>query len=216
MYKYNVQIKKVSGRLNESVLPSKNLVVKSKTEKTDKEVFAEASKYFKNKYGLVIESADVSSVGSNPIVEPIVNFIKKCDSFRLKEITGSSMGKQRLVTAIVNSINKLYTKAARAIEDNALEEWEEAKMEGVGMKYMTNEWALSAPGEIAAHYEDFDWIMAINSLCGAARIEFDESYIESMSLGEAFITLLLTTDADNRWAKKMAKLIVMKHQEMFS
>ena len=60
MYKYNVKIQKVSGRLNESVLPSKNLVVKSKTKKTDKQVFAEASKYFKNKYGLVIESADVT------------------------------------------------------------------------------------------------------------------------------------------------------------
>ena len=60
MYKYNVKIQKVSGRLNESVLPSKNLVVKSKTKKTDKQVFSEASKYFKNKYGLVIESADVT------------------------------------------------------------------------------------------------------------------------------------------------------------
>jgi histone acetyltransferase (RNA polymerase elongator complex component) len=59
MFKYNVQVKKVSGRLNESVLPSKNLVVKSKTEKTDKEVFAEASKYYKEKYGLVIESGNV-------------------------------------------------------------------------------------------------------------------------------------------------------------
>ncbi len=60
MYKYNVQVKKVSGRLNESVLPNKSLVVKSKTEKSDKEVFAEASKYYKEKYGLVIESADVT------------------------------------------------------------------------------------------------------------------------------------------------------------
>ena len=60
MFKYKVQVKKVSGRLNESVLPSKNLVVKSKTEKSDKEVFAEASKYYKEKYGLVIESADVT------------------------------------------------------------------------------------------------------------------------------------------------------------
>ena len=215
MFKYNVKIQKVSGRLNESVLPSKSLVVKSKTKKTDKEVFAEASKFFKKKYGLVIESADVSSVGSNPIVEPIVNFIKKCDNFRLKEITRSSMSKQRLVSAITNYVDRLYTQAARAIEENALEEWEEAKMEGAGMKYMTNDWALSAPGEIAAHYVDFDWIMVINRLCGDARIDFDESYIESMSLGEAFITLLLTTDADNRWANKMAKLIVMKHQEMF-
>lgn len=59
MYKYNVQIQKVSGKLNESVLPSKNLVVKSKTKKTNKQVFDEASRYFEKKYGLVIESADV-------------------------------------------------------------------------------------------------------------------------------------------------------------
>ena len=60
MYKYNVQIQKVSGSLNESAMPSKNLVIKSKTEKTNEEVFAEASKYYKEKYGLVIESADVT------------------------------------------------------------------------------------------------------------------------------------------------------------
>ena len=60
MFKYNVKIQKVSGSLNESVLPNKNLVIKSKTEKTDKQVFAEASEYYKNKYGLVIESADVT------------------------------------------------------------------------------------------------------------------------------------------------------------
>ena len=65
MYKYRINIKKVSGRLNESVLPSKNLVIKSKTKKTDNEVFAEAFKYFKKKYGLVIESADISTDGSN-------------------------------------------------------------------------------------------------------------------------------------------------------
>ena len=59
MYKYRINIKKVSGRLNESVLPSKSLIVKSKTKKSDKEIFAEASKYFKKKYGLVIESADI-------------------------------------------------------------------------------------------------------------------------------------------------------------
>ena len=64
MYKYNVKIQKVSGRLNESVLPSKSLVVKSKTKKSDKEVFAEASKYFKNKYGLVIEMAEISPESS--------------------------------------------------------------------------------------------------------------------------------------------------------
>ena len=66
MFKYNVKIQKVSGRLNESVLPSKSLVVKSNTKKTDKQVFAEASKYYKEKYGLVIESADVSPMSSIP------------------------------------------------------------------------------------------------------------------------------------------------------
>lgn len=64
MFKYNVKIQKVSGRLNESVLPSKSLVVKSETKKTDKEVFAEASKFFKNKYGLVIESAEITNSSS--------------------------------------------------------------------------------------------------------------------------------------------------------
>ena len=59
MYKYKVQVKKVSGRLNESVLPSKSLVVKSKTKKSKSAVLAEASKFFKKKYGLVIESGDV-------------------------------------------------------------------------------------------------------------------------------------------------------------
>lgn len=66
MFKYNVKIQKVSGSLNESVLPSKSLVVKSKTKKTDKQIFAEASKYFKNKYGLVIESADVQFSEKQP------------------------------------------------------------------------------------------------------------------------------------------------------
>ena len=59
MYKYKVQVKKVSGRLNESVLPSKNLIVKTKTKKSKSAVLTEASKFFKKKYGLVIESAEV-------------------------------------------------------------------------------------------------------------------------------------------------------------
>lgn len=60
--KYNVSIKRVSGRLNESALPSKNLVINSKTKKSAREVLAEASKYYKKKYGLVIESADVATI----------------------------------------------------------------------------------------------------------------------------------------------------------
>lgn len=66
MYKYRVQVKKVSGRLNESVLPSKNLFVKSKTKKSKSAVLAEASNHFKKKYGLVIESADVQLSEKQP------------------------------------------------------------------------------------------------------------------------------------------------------
>jgi len=64
MFKYNVKIQKVSGSLNESVLPNKNLVIKSKTAKSNEQLFAEASEYYKNKYGLVIESADLENVSS--------------------------------------------------------------------------------------------------------------------------------------------------------
>lgn len=72
MYKYKVQVKKVSGRLNESVLPSKSLVVKSKTKKSKSAVLSEASKFFKKKYGLVIESASIEETKS---VEDDYNFI---------------------------------------------------------------------------------------------------------------------------------------------
>ena len=66
MFKYKINVKRVSGRLNESVLPSKSLVVKSKNRKSKSAVLSEASKYFKKKYGLVIESADISREFSRP------------------------------------------------------------------------------------------------------------------------------------------------------
>ena len=59
MYKYKINIKKVSGSLNESSIPSKNLVVKSKTKKSKNTILNEASKYYKKNYGLIIESADI-------------------------------------------------------------------------------------------------------------------------------------------------------------
>lgn len=61
MYKYSVQIKKVSGRLNESVIPNKNLTVKSKEELNEEAVFNKAAKYLMENYGLELESADVAS-----------------------------------------------------------------------------------------------------------------------------------------------------------
>lgn len=62
MYKYSVSIKKVSGRLNESVLPNKNLTVKSKNELNEEAVFNEAAKYLMEKYSLELESADVAPI----------------------------------------------------------------------------------------------------------------------------------------------------------
>lgn len=61
MYKYKVQIKRVSGRLNESVLPDKVIIIESQTRMTDKQAFNEASNYLKSKFGLVLEMADVQS-----------------------------------------------------------------------------------------------------------------------------------------------------------
>ena len=66
MFKYSVSIKKVSGRLNESVLPNKNLTVKSKTELNEEAVFNEAAKYLKENYSLELESADVAPMAAAP------------------------------------------------------------------------------------------------------------------------------------------------------
>lgn len=57
MFKYKVTVKNGKGYLNES----KTLIVKSKRRLTNEEAFDKASKYYKNKYNFIVESADVSS-----------------------------------------------------------------------------------------------------------------------------------------------------------
>lgn len=94
MYKYNVQIQKVSGSLNESSMPTKNLVVKSKTEKTNKKVFAEASKYYKEKYGLVIESAEVSS--ENPMKQKFMAMYEEKGLRYMRDMLSMSVSRNRL------------------------------------------------------------------------------------------------------------------------
>lgn len=98
MYNYRVQVKKVSGSFNESVLPSKSLVVKSKSKKTDEQVFAEASKYFKNKYGLVIESADVEAESFWEIINIFQNSMKIITTWlinpKLMKLFGRNVGKK--------------------------------------------------------------------------------------------------------------------------
>lgn len=59
MYKYKISIKKVSGLLKESVLPKKNLVIKSKVERTTRGVLKEAAKYLLENYGLELRDAKV-------------------------------------------------------------------------------------------------------------------------------------------------------------
>ena len=59
MYKYKISIKRVSGRLNESALPKKNIILKSKTRKSNRQIFIEAADYLMKKYGLVLESAEI-------------------------------------------------------------------------------------------------------------------------------------------------------------
>lgn len=61
MFEYNVKIKKVSGRLNESVLPKKNLVVKSKSELSMRNILKKAAQYLLENYGLEMRDAEVSS-----------------------------------------------------------------------------------------------------------------------------------------------------------
>ena len=88
MFKYKINIKRVSGRLNQSVLPSKNLVVNSKTRKSKRTILAEASRYFKKKYGLVIESAKISS-GVENIVEKFESILNKIElGSNLKQFDG--------------------------------------------------------------------------------------------------------------------------------
>lgn len=62
MYSYKIQIKKVSGRLNESALPKKSLVIRSKEEKKMNQLFKEADEYLQKTYGLSLESADINPI----------------------------------------------------------------------------------------------------------------------------------------------------------
>lgn len=62
MYKYKISIKKVSGMLKESVLPKKNLVIKSKVERTTRGILKEAAKYLLENYGLELRDAGIEEV----------------------------------------------------------------------------------------------------------------------------------------------------------
>lgn len=124
MFKYNVKIQKVSGSLNESVLPNKNLVIKSKTEKSNEQLFAEASNYYKEKYGLVIESADLENVSSE---EQSAN-LKKNRTTVLNRIihkiphTEAERDAQRLTRGVMMFANRNYNGTDKMEIYNAIHE----------------------------------------------------------------------------------------------
>ena len=62
MYKYRIKIKKVSGKLDESVLTGETLIVKCNAELNDKTVFNLCTKYLMENYGLKLESADIGQL----------------------------------------------------------------------------------------------------------------------------------------------------------
>ena len=63
MYKYNVKIRKISGRLNESALPSKSLSIKSKKRISSNKAFSLIETYLKRQYGLTLLEAEIIGEG---------------------------------------------------------------------------------------------------------------------------------------------------------
>lgn len=62
MFKYKVTVKKGKNALNQSSKSvKKSIIIKSKTPKSEKKLFSEASKYYKEKYNFILESANISS-----------------------------------------------------------------------------------------------------------------------------------------------------------
>lgn len=76
MFTYKVNVKKISGRLNESVLPSKSLVIKSKKPLSKKALLKEASKFYKKNYNLVVESIVVDEM--NRVTDVVREF---CENY---------------------------------------------------------------------------------------------------------------------------------------
>jgi hypothetical protein len=115
MFKYSVKIRKVSGRLNESYLPSKSLVIKSKTEKTDKQVFAEASKYIKEKYGLEIESAEVIFEGFFDSIKKGFGKVKNAVGRGIDKVKGKFGGNKPQCQPLPSTLNLGEFKVDKSI-----------------------------------------------------------------------------------------------------
>lgn len=67
MYKYKIKVKKVSGRLNESLLPNDTVVVKSRKFLNNKQLNEKVNDYFMNKYNLVVEQFNVTGFDNDEV-----------------------------------------------------------------------------------------------------------------------------------------------------
>ena len=119
MYTYRIKIKKVSGRLNESVLPSKVLVIKTKTKKSKEDLFLESKKYFKNRYGLTVESilVEASPRIDKDYENELDNDFDFEDSDELGHYYGMHAQKNHHTTRGKVDLKKLRNDIARAILD---------------------------------------------------------------------------------------------------
>lgn len=63
MHRYKINIRKISGRLNESAIPSKTLIIKSKRRISSNKAFVVVENYLKNKYGLKLREANIIGEG---------------------------------------------------------------------------------------------------------------------------------------------------------
>lgn len=67
MYKYKIKVKKVSGRLNESLLPNDMVVVKSRKILSYKQLDEKVNDYFMDKYNLVVQDFNVTGFDNDEV-----------------------------------------------------------------------------------------------------------------------------------------------------
>lgn len=60
MYRYKIQVKKVSGILKQSALPNGNVIVKSGARLTKRSIREKLNEHYNNKYGLIVEEFNVT------------------------------------------------------------------------------------------------------------------------------------------------------------
>ena len=144
MYKYKISIKKVSGILKESVLPKKNLVIKSKVKRTTRGILKEAAKYLLENYGLELRDAKIVLEGAPRLSSHNADEIESAEAAQTNHYInrpqspqawgGNTLGKIRdkVVKALSDS---LYFRTAEGVDDYQLPFGIAIKMDGDVMCY---------------------------------------------------------------------------------